>query len=51
MEGNLCSIYEVRPLLCRVDECYDMFFKSVMSRKEYYRLNKVECEKLKLLEG
>jgi hypothetical protein len=51
LEGNLCSIYEVRPLLCRVDECYDMFFKSVMSRKEYYRLNKVECEKLKLLEG
>lgn len=48
--GNLCSIYENRPLFCRVDECYDLFFKDTMSRDEYYKLNTEECKKLKKLE-
>ena len=26
LTGDLCSIYEQRPLLCRVDECYEAFF-------------------------
>ena len=30
LSGNLCSIYEKRPLLCRVDESYQKFFKEVM---------------------
>lgn len=51
LEGNLCSIYDTRPLLCRVDECYDLYFNKVITRDEYYRLNKVECDKLKKLEG
>lgn len=48
--GNLCSIYDNRPLFCMVDECYDLFFKDTMSRNEYYRLNLEECKKLKKLE-
>lgn len=48
--GNLCSIYETRPLLCRVDECYERFFKGSMSLDEYYHLNHKSCEKLKDLE-
>ena len=47
LKGNLCSIYIVRPLLCRVDECYDIFFKDRMSYDEYCYLNKLACEKLK----
>jgi len=31
--GNLCSIYEKRPLFCRVDECYELFLKTVSLRK------------------
>lgn len=45
--GNLCSIYEKRPLLCRVDESYDIYFKNTMTRIEYERLNYESCIKLK----
>lgn len=47
LSGNLCSIYESRPLLCRVDESYEKFFKEVMSIEEYYRINLDVCKKLK----
>lgn len=46
---SLCSIYDKRPLFCRVDECYELFFKDIMSLDEYYRLNIEECKKLKKL--
>lgn len=35
LEGNLCGIYESRPLICRVDEAYDAFFSGVMTKHEY----------------
>lgn len=47
LDGNKCSIYNVRPLICRVDECYDVFFGKAMTKEEYYRLNYEVCEKLK----
>lgn len=47
LQGNLCSIYETRPLLCRVDESYELFFKDKMKREDYYNRNKRMCEKLK----
>jgi len=47
LEGNLCSIYNTRPLICRVDESYETFFKDKMSRDEFYKLNYSECQKLK----
>ncbi len=47
LKGNLCSIYEKRPLLCRVDECYELFFKSTMSKDEFYKLNYNVCKHLK----
>lgn len=45
--GNLCSIYEDRPLLCRVDESYEAFFKDYMTREEFYRMNYACCKMLK----
>ena len=45
--GNLCSIYENRPTVCRVDECYDLFFKTEMTREEYYKKNYQMCKELK----
>ena len=39
LSGNLCSIYENRPLLCRVDASYDAFFKDVFTLEIYYNLN------------
>lgn len=47
LEGNICSIYETRPVLCRVDLSYDLYFKDYMDREEYYRLNRETCKKLK----
>ena len=44
LKGNLCSIYENRPLLCRIDESYDKFFSEIYTRDEYYRLNEQACK-------
>lgn len=49
--GNDCSIYENRPLLCRIDESYDSMFSSLMTREEFYKINKLACKKLQELEG
>ena len=45
--GNLCAIYDKRPLKCRVDESYELLFKAKMRRADYYRLNYEVCKKLK----
>ena len=44
LSGNLCSIYENRPLLCRIDESYDKYFSEIYTRDEYYRLNEQACK-------
>lgn len=50
LKGNDCTIYEHRPLLCQIDKSYDYFFSNVMTREEYYQLNKRVCKKLRELE-
>lgn len=50
LEGNLCSIYEDRPTLCRVDECYELYFSKEMTLDEYYAMNENMCEILKKME-
>lgn len=47
LQGNLCSIYDIRPIICRIDDCYDLYFATLMSRDEYYRQNYAVCKKLK----
>ena len=47
LNENICSIYETRPLVCRVDESYDVFFKERMSYEEYIQYNYECCEILK----
>lgn len=51
LRGNDCSIYINRPLLCRVDESYEKLFSHLMTREEYYRINKQACNDLRKLEG
>ena len=46
LENNRCSIYQNRPLLCRIDECYEKYFMAQYSLEEYYRLNYEICRKL-----
>lgn len=47
LSGNLGSIYKDRPLLCRVDDSYEAFFKGSVSRETYARLNYEACKRLK----
>lgn len=47
LAGNLCTIYNERPSICRVDESYEVFFKQYMEIDEYYLLNKYACDILK----
>lgn len=47
LKGNLCSIYKNRPLICRVDECYEVMFKGVLSYEKYLNLNYKYCKELK----
>ncbi len=49
--GNICSIYEERPLKCRVDECYYAFFSKEMTKEEYYQKNYEMCKQLKNNKG
>ena len=44
---KLCSIYEHRPDICNVDKTYDLHYKNVMSKEEYYKLNYEACDKIK----
>lgn len=44
---NLCKIYANRPLKCRIDKAYEVWFKDSMKLEEYYKLNKEACELLK----
>jgi uncharacterized protein len=46
-DGGLCSIYEDRPLLCRVDDGYKAFFADIMTIDEYYKHNYDSCVKLR----
>lgn len=46
-DTNLCTIYDTRPLICRVDEQYDLNInnvKNTMSRSEYYKLQHEICK-------
>lgn len=47
LQGNKCSIYEKRPLICRIDESYEVFFKNDMRYEEYLQLTYKCCEILK----
>ncbi|WP_339289054.1 YkgJ family cysteine cluster protein [Ureibacillus sp. FSL K6-0786] len=46
LKNNQCSIYESRPLLCRIDDSYDQLFSSYMTKQEFYRLNAKACNEL-----
>ena len=47
LRGDLCSIYEDRPLICRIEESYNELFSEVYTKEEYYRLNEEACMRLR----
>lgn len=44
---KLCNIYNYRPDKCNIDKMYELYFKGIMTREEYYKLNYNACKKLK----
>lgn len=47
LKGNICLIYNNRPLICRIDECYEAFFKNTLSYDNYIQMNNKYCKELK----
>ncbi len=43
--GAGCRIYETRPLLCRIDEAYEVYFRE-KSREVFYQENAEVCNAL-----
>ncbi len=46
LEGEGCSIYDSRPILCRIDDGYDRFFSNIITRSNYYKGNADVCNSL-----
>lgn len=46
-DTNLCTIYEKRPIICRIEEAYDKLFINSLTKEEYYKLNYEACKILK----
>lgn len=49
LKGNDCSIYKNRPVLCQIDESYEKFFSEIITRENFYKINKEMCKKLQKL--
>lgn len=41
--AHLCAIYAERPLVCRIDDAFELGDWGFLARTEYYRLNAEFC--------
>ena len=46
-KSHLCSIYDERPDRCNIDKTYELYFRNIMSKEQYYQFNYDACKKLK----
>lgn len=46
LSDNKCTIYESRPLLCRIEESYSQLFSNFMTKEEFYLQNAIACNQL-----
>ena len=44
--NNMCSIYDSRPSICRVDIMFEKVYFKHYSKEEFYRLNVEACRAL-----
>lgn len=44
LENMLCTIYEERPIFCRVEEYFDTYLADKMDKDEFMRLNYEACQ-------
>jgi Fe-S-cluster containining protein len=43
LDGNLCSVYTERPLLCNVEGMYQAYFKDSMDEDTFFKMNLNAC--------
>lgn len=48
LKENKCSIYDIRPLICRVDAMYDSYYKHQISAEEFIAMNLEACKNLQM---
>lgn len=46
-EDNKCAIYETRPMICNVEKTYELVFKDVMTKQEFFKINEQACIDIK----
>lgn len=51
LSDNRCSIYDSRPLLCRIDDAYEELFSTYMTKEDFYRENAKACNELQMKMG
>lgn len=44
--SNLCSIYEIRPLVCQVKEYYQVYLKDTINWDDFVKINLEVCHQL-----
>lgn len=49
-DTKLCLVYENRPEKCNVNKMYELYYRGLMKRKQYYQLNYSVCRTLKEVE-
>ncbi|EME4727852.1 TPA: YkgJ family cysteine cluster protein [Acinetobacter baumannii] len=50
LNTHLCTIYEHRPAVCRVDIFYEQYFKKQYTWDEFIELNLIACKQLSELD-
>lgn len=50
VDTHLCTIYDQRPNICRVDEYYQQHLKEQITWSDFVELNLIACKKLNELD-
>lgn len=48
-DRKLCSVYDARPLKCRIDDYYAFYLENEMDIEHYYEMNIEACKNMMLL--
>lgn len=51
LDGSRCSIYEARPLVCRIDDLYDELHAPHATREEIHHLTAELCNGMQVEDG
>lgn len=43
-DGNICKVYDNRPLICNVEKLYEKYYKNEMSKQNFFDINEQICK-------